>query len=74
MRIINFDTRRTLESLDFRSCLTEMLSVAFDIVTLSFVKQSVVMLNVIMLSVKMPGLSRIPIADFASKGLKKERF
>jgi hypothetical protein len=74
VRIINFDTRRTLESLDFRSCLTEMLSVAFDIVTLSFVKQSVVMLNVIMLSVKMPGLSRIPIADFASKGLKKERF
>jgi hypothetical protein len=48
-----------------------MLSVAFDIVTLSFAMQSVVMLNVIMLSVKMPGLSRIPIADFASKGMKK---
>ncbi len=63
-----------MESLNFRSCLTEMLSVAFVIVTLSFAKHSVVLLNVFMLSVKVPSLSRIPIADFASKGMKKERF
>jgi hypothetical protein len=60
-----------LESLDFQSCLTEMLSVTFVIVTLSFAKHCVVMLNVFMVSVKVPGRSRIPTSDFASEGMKK---